>query len=125
VKASNSDLSLIECLKEYADISDAISEMTTEKVARHLCYLSEELVGLSLFDNDVMLSIKKQMPQAILQPIKKEAPVKKTSVSLGTVTSKTLPDFASSNTCLLFQKLSISHSFFHLSVARWKENKEF
>ena len=36
VKAPNSDLSLLKCLKKYADINDAISEVTTKKMAHHL-----------------------------------------------------------------------------------------
>ena len=98
MKAPNSDLFLLKCLKKYADINDAISEVTTEKMARHSWYLSEELVGLSLFDDDVMPSIKKKMAQAILQPMEKETPKKKASVPLDTITRKTLADFASSNT---------------------------
>ena len=97
VKAPNSDLSLLKCLKKYAGINDAISEVATEKMARHLWYLSEELVGLSLFHDDVMPSIKEKMAQAILQPKEKETPVRKASVSLDTITSKTLADFASSD----------------------------
>ena len=58
-------------------------------MVRHLRYLSEELVGLSLFDDGVIPSIKKKMAQAILQPKEKETPVKKASVSLNTITSKT------------------------------------
>ena len=122
VKAPNSALSLLKCLKKYADINDAISEVTNEKMAHHLWHLSEELVGLSLFDDDVMPSIKEKMAQAILQPMEKETPVRKASVSLDTITSKTLEDFASSNTCLLFQKLNLLYSFLYLPVAQWNEN---
>ena len=43
VKAPNSDLSLLKYWKEYADINDAISEVTTRKMASHIWYLSEEL----------------------------------------------------------------------------------
>ena len=74
MKAPNSGLSLLKCLKKYADIHDAIYEVTTEKMARHLWYFSEELLGLSLFDDDVMPSIKEKMAQAILQPKEKETP---------------------------------------------------
>ena len=88
VKALNCDLSLLKSLKEYAEINDAISEMTTKNMARLLCYLSEELIGLSLFDH-VMPSIKKQMAQAILQPIERGVPAKKASVSLDSITSIT------------------------------------
>ena len=47
------------------------------------------------------------------------------SVALDTITSTTLSDFASSNTCLLFQKLNIPHLFLHLPIAWWDENKDF
>ena len=94
-------------------------------MARHLWYLSEELVGLSLFDDDVMPSIKEKMAQAILQLMEKETPMKKASVSLDIITSKTLADFASSNSCLLFRKLNLPYSFLYHPVAQWNENKDF
>ena len=125
VKAPYRDLFLLKCLKKYADINDAISEVTTEKMACHLWYLSKEVVGLSLFDDDVMPSIKEKMAKAIWQLMEKETPVKKASVSLNTIISKTLADFASSNTCLLFQKLNLPYSFLHLPVAQWNENEDF
>ena len=67
------------------------------------------------------------MAQAILQPMEKETLVKKASVSLDTVTSKTLADFDTSKTCLLFQfqNLNLPYSFLHLPVAQWNENKDF
>ena len=125
VKAPHSDLCLLKSLKEYKTINEAISVVTTEKMARHLWYLSEELVGLSLFDDDIMPNIKDQMVEAILQNENKEAPAKKITVSLESLDSKTLPTFASSNTRLLFKRLKIPNSFLHLPAAQWEENEDY
>ncbi|OAF67528.1 hypothetical protein A3Q56_04722 [Intoshia linei] len=80
-------------------------------MARHLWYLSEELVGLSLFDDEVMASVKDRMANNILHTMAEEVPTKKVTVSLENINSMTLSTFANSNTKLLLKKLKISDNF--------------
>ena len=41
------------------------------------------------------------------------------------ITSKTLADFANSNSYLLFRKLNLPYSFLYHPEAQWNENKDF
>ena len=49
VKAPDSDLCFLKSLSQYTTTNKVISSATCENMMRHLCYLSEESVGLSLF----------------------------------------------------------------------------
>lgn len=125
VKAPNSDLCLLKSLKEYAAINESISKVATEKMARHLWYLSEELVGLSLFDDDVQPIIKDRMAKAIMVAEETEIPAKRATVLLDDIHTKTLATFATANTQLLFKKLKIPYAFLHLPVAEWDGNSDY
>ena len=98
--------------------------MTTKTMTRHLWYLSEELVGLSLFDDDVKPNMKDEIAQAIMHN-EKEAPAKKVTLALESVGDKTLATFASSNTRSLFAKLKIPDSFLQIPAAQWEGNEDY
>ena len=58
--APNNDLHLLKTLK-YENINKTISKATSTKLASHMWYLSEELVGLALFDRNVSNSMKQKI----------------------------------------------------------------
>ena len=66
MKARNNDLCLLKSLSEYKTINKEISLATTGKTIRHLCYLSEELVGLAFFNDDAMPNVKQEIVKAML-----------------------------------------------------------
>ena len=125
VKAPNNDLCLLKSLDQYKIINNAISSATTEKFLRHLWYLSEELVGLSLFDDDVSPSIKTEIVQRMLANENNEVPAKKATVSLEKLDNLNLSSFSNSNTQEFLKKLKIQDSFLHLPVAQWEENQDY
>ena len=98
---------------------------TTGKMIRNLWYLSEESVGLALFDDDVMPNVKEEIVQAMLAIDEKDVSAKKAIILLESVDSRSLSSFATSNTRLLFTKLKIPDSFLQLPVACWKENYDY
>lgn len=53
VKAPNQDLCFLKSLKEYETVDKLISKAALSKFSNHLWYLSEEIVLLSLFDDEV------------------------------------------------------------------------
>jgi len=124
-KAPNSDLHLLQALNQYKSINEAISSATTEKMMRHLWYLSEELVGLALFDDDVMPSMKEEIVHAMLSTEEKDTPAKKATISPGSVSSQSLSSLATSNTRLLFKKLKLPNSFLQLPVSQWENNRDY
>lgn len=61
VKAPNQDLSFLKALKEYEKVDATISKASISKFIRHLWYLCEETVILSLFDEEVDTKTKTKM----------------------------------------------------------------
>ena len=57
IKAPAADLNL---LQKLALKDSSTSNAALEKLKNHLCYLSEELIALSFFDNDVDCKMKKK-----------------------------------------------------------------
>lgn len=53
VKAPNQDLGFLKAVKGYNEIDETISNAAVSKFCKHLWYLSEEAVILSLFDDEV------------------------------------------------------------------------
>ncbi|XP_044594332.1 uncharacterized protein LOC123271871 isoform X1 [Cotesia glomerata] len=61
ITAPSNDLMLIKNLLLDKKINSAVSKKTSEKMANHLWYLSEELAALALFDSRVSPEIKIRM----------------------------------------------------------------
>ena len=61
VSAPNNDLLLLKSLLRYEDVNQAISKAAITKLAGHLCYLSEDLIGLTCFDKNVPAVVKRHM----------------------------------------------------------------
>ena len=99
-------------------MNKSISEATAKKMGRHLWYLSEELVGLSLFDDAVATYIKEEIVAMMKSNSEedKEAPKKRVTVTPGTLSTKPFASFTSPNTSLLFKRLNLPDSFLELPV---------
>ena len=65
-EAPQNDLLLIKSLIDYSSINKNISDATVNKMKSHLWYLSEDLVGLALFDNNVSNQAKDEIVAAIM-----------------------------------------------------------
>ena len=63
--APRSDVSFIRALIAYRTVNKEVADRALDKVGRHLWYLSEELVPLAFFDNDVSLEVKRQMVKSL------------------------------------------------------------
>ena len=61
VSAPNNDPLLLASLLRYEDVNQAISKAAITKLAGHLCYLSEDLIGLAFFDKNVPTVVKRHM----------------------------------------------------------------
>ncbi|KAG0715676.1 hypothetical protein GWK47_011405 [Chionoecetes opilio] len=65
VQAPRLDLELIKALGTYDKIDPEIGDVALSKLSSHLWYVSEELVGLSVFDSDVSCETKNAMVTAL------------------------------------------------------------
>lgn len=124
-KASNGDLVLLKALQNYSTINTAISNATFHKMMGHLWYLSEELVALALFDDDVLPEVKERMLEAMNTTIGEEEPAKRVTIDPDTLQVKSLYDFTTKNTKSFFKKLNLKTDFLELPLEQWKDDPSF
>lgn len=79
---TNDDLQLLESLKEYQNIYDAISETTLPKVSNHLRYLSEKLPGFDLLDLHFSIETKAMMVKAMREQLKGQDSAKRVTLPM-------------------------------------------
>jgi len=123
--APQNDLSLLQSLLAYEGIHAGISKATSRKLGGHLWYLSEELVGLSFFDNNVVPEIKDRMVSAMEDIDGDEDPPKRIDVTLNMLGDKSVADFTTKNTRSLFHKLSLPQGFLQIPASEWETNEEY
>lgn len=121
-----SDLSLWNDMIKYQDIDPEISEVVKNALKPHLCYLSDELVGLSLFSKKVSSEDK----VAIVNKMKCESEpadrsVRGDSGPLTTQDQAVLADFASKRSYQLFDQLKINASFLNTHPNEWSSNEHY
>jgi len=115
------DLSLIQSLAKYNTISKVISTTALKAISRHLWYLGEEMVPLSLFSDVVPVETKRLMV-ARLQETLGQQELDCRSIRC-TVTQdlsiKTLDSFIGPCSGFFFDALQLDTSFFEEDVENW------
>jgi len=126
------DLQLMKSLLEYSSINTAISKVTSEKLSKHMWYLSEHLVCLAFFDSAVSTQTKQNMVAALNMeelnvPDSKVLPVEKRVIitSLESFHEKKLEDFVTKNSIAFFHKIDISTSFLQSDPSTWEERDDY
>ena len=72
--APGNDLDLIKTLQSYKSTDEKCPNSVLSAINRHLWYLVEEPVPLSLFDDDTSQSVKAKVAEALNQQINQEKP---------------------------------------------------
>ena len=123
--APQNDFLLLTTLLDYSSIHAAISKATSEKLAKHLWYLSESLVGLAFFDSQVNSSTKRLMVRAMKE--KKSTPLhsKKVIVIRESFREKKLEDFVTMKSAALFQLMDLPDGFLQVDPDMWKDREDF
>jgi len=92
----------------YETVNPEIAKVAANKFCSHLWYLSEELVCLCLFDDNVSAKDKADVVKAIQDsPPSDEEPLKKPHVDLKTIRDCQLSTFASRRSSSLFEMLKL------------------
>lgn len=123
--APRNDLCLMQDLQKYSEINKDISDVTSQKMSRHLWYLAEVLVGLAVFDENVTDETKHMMVNAMKTHDGDDEPTNKASVDVRRINEMTLPDFMSKNTLKFFSALDISVKFLETPPSSWKNQDDF
>lgn len=119
-----SDLSLWNDMTKYKDIDPEVAEIVQNAFKSHLWYLSDELVGLSLFSKKVSVEDK----VAIVEKMTCEPADRKVRGNAAILNKKAkacLADFASKRSLQLFKKLAINTSFLTNHPNEWTNDLEY
>jgi hypothetical protein len=122
--APNDDLLLLKSLVAYEARNQAISKAATTKLAGHLWYLSEELIGLAFFDKNVPAAVKRLMILA-LEKEGHEDPPKRIQVDLQKIKSCGLEDFVTQRSRVLFERMNLPDSFLKADPETWEERDDY
>ena len=87
--------------------------------------MSEDLVGLALFDDNVSVQTKNEMVAAMANKEGEESPPKRINIDLRSLDSTTLVDFTTKNSRKIFTKLGLPQNFLDLPAADWSESPQF
>ena len=122
--APKNDLHLLKTLVKYKNINKTISKAASTKLAFLMWYLSEELVGLALFDRNDSNSIKQKIIQGLTNKSNDDSP-KKAQINIQTIDGKELHNFVTSKLKVIFQKLNIPISFLDKDPKFWRDDDDF
>jgi len=124
ISAPHSDLQLLKDIDSYKVINPTISGIAIKKFLGHLWYLSEELVALAFFDDEVPNDVKCKMVLSLQKPAA-EHPVKRAKLDPPAIRAKQLEDFVTSNTHRFFNITGFSASLLDKDVEAWTEDENY
>lgn len=116
------DLALLKALMAYPD--KPVSKATATTFGRHLWYLSERLVALSFFDDEVTLPTKRDMLKSLEEAEGSEDPPRKANVDLNSayVANKTLSSFVTTASASFFKILGLDTHFLATDPDLWAQD---
>ncbi|KAG0725627.1 hypothetical protein GWK47_038257 [Chionoecetes opilio] len=119
------DLALLKDLVGYEDKSLA-KALADGFARRHLWYLSESLVPLAFFDEDLSLERKRAMIEAFSSNEGSEDLTKRAVVDLkADLSQKTLADFVTKSSRMFFVTLGIDDGFLETDPAEWHDDPRY
>ena len=123
VEAPLNDFMLMGQLLKYPHAT--VSTATSKKLGLHLWYISEELVGLALFDSRIPPESKKLM-LAAMEEIAPDHPPKRPRVeSSAFLGNKGLEQFCTANSKILFHLLGLPDAFLAKDPSLWEEDESY
>ena len=120
--AATNDIRLFQSLQKYKSVDKKVSTITTTVLNRHTWYLTEELVPLSLFDEDLTLDQRTLLAARIGQQTHGVVEIKKPNLLVITKESE-LSEFVGQRSTVLFNLLNIPVTF--LQDSDWHLRPEY
>ena len=124
ISAPYNDLLLLKKLELYKGVDARLAESALKALKRHLWYLSEQLVGLSILCDDVPDMTKSAMVENLEGP-PKEGLKRVDGKTLPDINSLELQDFVTSKSMEVFPKLGIDTGFMLLEPSLWHESAAY
>ncbi|KAG0710556.1 hypothetical protein GWK47_022574 [Chionoecetes opilio] len=102
-----------------------IGRASGKVMAQHMWYVSEELVGLSLFDEATVVEEKRAIVSAMQQRLGEKNPPRRADVALDAVEQRSLASFATTNSVGLVTALGAGHDFLNVDPAEWSGRDDY
>lgn len=120
VDAAFNDMKLMKELNEYEEIDDEIAHTALVAHKRHLWYLSDELIVLALFSNNVTNEVKRNMVVRMTRHVgqRTQNSIKYTA-EIHDIANIELHDFISPRSFFLFERLQLDAAFLHENPGEW------
>lgn len=127
VKAPNQDLNMLKNLHDLKEILPITANAVISKLNNHLCYLSETLIALSFFDDDVPVAEKLLMVNNLRNKDPEEHEnVNRCTIPDGAcVRNLRLSDFVTKRTRRFFAISRIKMDFLSIHPSRWYASLDF
>jgi hypothetical protein len=119
--APRMDLQLLKSLQLYKEKDQRIATAALKKMLNHLWYISEELVALAFFDEDVTLETKNKMRDALQNPSEPNH-AKRTTIDTEVIEIRQLEDFVTTHTRRFFDILGLPCTFLEKSPKNWSQD---
>jgi hypothetical protein len=123
IEAPLNDFTLMRQLLRYPNT--AVSTATSKKLGLHLWYLSEELVGMALFDSRLSSESKTLMLEAMRDVAPDHPPKTPCVESASFLSNRGLEQFCTTNSKKLFQRLALPDEFLAKDPSLWGEDESF
>lgn len=125
VIAPRRDLQMLRAIEAMRESLPITASIAYNKFKNHLWYLSEIMIGLSFFDNDVAMPIRERMVFN-LQRDSTQRDINRYIINPRTDPNDLcLSDFVTKTTYKFFEILEINHSFLELPPDEWQQNEHF
>lgn len=122
--APRNDLNLLKDLVAYRNENAEMSSNILKVFLRHTWYVNEQLIALSLFDNEVCSAEKRKMVMNLNKKGSSKM-LKRVDIKEGEIMKKELHDFVSSQTKLFFEYLNINQDFLKYDPSNWNKIESY
>lgn len=129
--AGINDLKYLKEVEEFAIIDQGISEVAIGAMSRHLHYLGEELILLSLFSDKISINEKNEIARKLLQIGMDitERNLQSNHIKFNEIVenwnTKQIVDFVGKRSLYLFYVFNISTDFLEVGADEWNENPDY
>ena len=119
------DLDFLKSLLKYQD--ESVSKATATVFGRHLWYLSERLVALAFFDEEVTIATKREMAISLREEEGADDAPRRAQgeLTVASVSSKTMADFVTTGSASFFTLLGLDTDFLWKDSTQWEDEPSY
>ena len=117
--APYNDLCMLQSIAAFHNIDSEVADVALYKIKGHLWYVSEDLVGLSVFFDKVFADKKKQMVSAFIKPQNKIDLRRVDPKTIKTYQEKTLSEFVTQQSMHLFTVRKFNQDLLFFDPETW------